>query len=73
MKRAFTMIELVVAIVISGILLSIGVKIFDVIYTNYIRQKKYSRARIYIKNSYRADRKTTIIPHKTDFISKYRK
>ncbi|ELY2080791.1 TPA: type II secretion system protein, partial [Campylobacter fetus] len=39
MKRAFTMIELVVAIVISGILLSIGVKIFDVIYTNYIRQK----------------------------------
>lgn len=40
MKRAFTMIELVVAIVISGILLSIGVKIFDVIYTNYIRQKR---------------------------------
>ncbi|RUT51658.1 prepilin-type N-terminal cleavage/methylation domain-containing protein [Campylobacter fetus] len=39
MKRAFTMIELVVAIVISGILLSIGVKIFNVIYTNYIRQK----------------------------------
>ncbi|EAK0826337.1 type II secretion system protein [Campylobacter fetus] len=40
MKRAFTMIELVVAIVISGILLSIGVKIFDVIYTNYIQQKR---------------------------------
>ncbi|AJB45645.1 prepilin cleavage protein [Campylobacter fetus subsp. testudinum] len=40
MKRAFTMIELVVAIVISGILLSIGVKIFDVIYANYIQQKR---------------------------------
>ncbi|WP_201030295.1 type II secretion system protein [Campylobacter fetus] len=40
MKRAFTMIELVVAIVISGILLSIGVKIFDVIYKNYIQQKR---------------------------------
>lgn len=40
MKRAFTMIELVVAIVISGILLSIGVKIFDVIYTNYTQQKR---------------------------------
>ncbi|WP_171941682.1 type II secretion system protein [Campylobacter fetus] len=40
MKRAFTMIELVVAIVISGILLSIGVKIFDVIYKNYTQQKR---------------------------------